>query len=120
MENEQTAMPIVAGVLSMVNAVLGFFCLFGLIIAISVFPVQSHTFPPGMWGGNINAPLWILWGIAVPCLIVSILSMVGGVYAVLRRNWGVALAGSIAALIPSFILGIPAVILIALSKNEFK
>lgn len=52
-------------------------------------------------------------------LIVGIISLVGGIYALKRKKWGWALAGSIVA---SFLygLGIPSVILIANSKREFE
>lgn len=119
MEKQPTAMPLIAGILSIVHAVLGFFVLFGLIIAIIAVPIQITTYPDHMWEYDY-VPLVVLWSIAIPCAIISILSMVGGIFAILRRNWGLALAGSIATLIPTLILGVPAVILIALSKNEFE
>jgi hypothetical protein len=51
---------------------------------------------------------------------VGILAIVGGIYALQRKIWGLALAGSIAAFFPSWILGIAAIVLTALSKNEFE
>jgi hypothetical protein len=118
MEKRQTAMPIIAGILAIVHAVLGFFCLFCLILTISCLPVEVTTFPNHTVEYDY-VPLIVLLCLAIPCTIISILSMVGGIFAILRRNWGLALAGSIATLIPTLLLGIPAVILIALSKDEF-
>jgi hypothetical protein len=121
MERQPTAMPIIAGILAIIHAVMGFFVLFGLIIAISLLPAETttSTFPHYTFEYDYGS-LIVLVITAVICAIISILSMIGGIFAVLRRNWGLALAGSIAALIPTLLLGIPAVILIAVSKNEFE
>jgi len=45
---------------------------------------------------------------------------VGGIYALGRRVWGLALAGSICALVGFGILGILAIIFVILGKGEFK
>ena len=50
-----------------------------------------------------------------------ILAIVGGIYALQRKIWGLALAGSIAAFFtPSWVLGVAAIVFTALSKNEFE
>ncbi|MFC2018980.1 hypothetical protein ACFLU4_03380 [Chloroflexota bacterium] len=51
--------------------------------------------------------------------LLGVVAIIGGVYAIKRRLWGFALAGAICSLV-AFFLGIPAIILIALSKAEFK
>jgi hypothetical protein len=62
----------------------------------------------------------ILISIMVPFIILGIVALVGGIYAIRRQSWGMALAGAIAAFLPSSILGILAIIFVAISKNEFK
>src|SRR4030043_2268415 len=62
----------------------------------------------------------VLTTLAIFSLIVSILSIVGGIYALRRKSWGMALAGSIAAFFCAAPLGIAAIVLTALSKNEFE
>jgi len=58
--------------------------------------------------------------IAIPIIILGIIAIVGGIYALRRKVWGLALAGSICALFwPGFILGILAIIFVAMGKNEF-
>ena len=52
-------------------------------------------------------------------LVVSILAIVGGVFNIKRRTWGLALAGSIGAVLAFFPCGIPALIFTALGKPEF-
>jgi len=59
-------------------------------------------------------------GILIGGAIVSIIAIAGAVCALQRRIWGLALAGSICALVGFGILGILAIIFISLSKREFK
>ena len=83
----------------------------------------------------IRKLLTILLVFTLPLLCIAILALLGGIYALKRRKWGLAFAGSIAAifswtpvvllLTPTVIfgsapLGILVVILIAKSKGEFE
>lgn len=59
--------------------------------------------------------------IGVPFVILGIISIVGGVYALKRRLWGLALAGSICTIIAgNLIYGTLAVIFVTLGKGEFE
>lgn len=62
----------------------------------------------------------IFAAIAIPLIIIGIVAIVGGIYALRRRIWGLALAGAICALIGPWFLGIPAIIFVILGKNEFE
>jgi len=53
-------------------------------------------------------------------LIVGIMPIIGGIYALQRKNWGLALAGSIVAIFGSSVMGILATIFVAMAKNEFE
>ena len=57
---------------------------------------------------------------AIFLAIVGILPLLGGIYALQRRKWGLGLAGSIAAIFGSTPLGIAATVLMALAKDEFE
>ena len=63
--------------------------------------------------------------LGVPLLVLGIIAIVGGVSALRRKSFGLSLAGAICALagavcaLPSHILGILAVIFVALGKREF-
>jgi hypothetical protein len=59
---------------------------------------------------------WVIIGGCVA--ILGIVAIVGGVSAIRRKKFGLSLAGAICAL-PSVILGIPAVIFVAMGKREF-
>lgn len=114
--------PTVAGILSIISGVVGLVAVFGLIIAISV---TGGFYIPGTEQIPKFVP-YFLTGIAIPLAILSVLSLVGGICALQRRKWGLALAGSISAIFASIPLlgglpvGITATILTALSKNEFE
>jgi hypothetical protein len=86
----------------------------------SIWPLPNW-FPP-MWcveSHNIWAefPTWfiIMGGLLV---VLGIVAIAGGVSAIRRKKFGLSLTGAICAL-PSVILGILAVIFVALGKREF-
>ena len=114
---EKTSKPTVAGILAIISGVLGLIGAASLFIG---FGVTSGAFGiPGV--GDIPAFVpGLILGMAIPSAIIDILALVGGIYAVQRKMWGLALAGSIAAILAFLPLGIPAVILAAQSKNEFE
>jgi len=45
---------------------------------------------------------------------------VGGVFALRRRFWGLALAGSICALSGATVLGILAIVFVVMGRSEFE
>jgi hypothetical protein len=103
---EKTWKSTVAGILSIIAGAIG------MIIGIVVAAV-----------GGIGWFFWMPWfsAIAAPIIVVGIIAIVGGIYALRREVWGLALAGSICALIgPWFVLGILAIIFVSLGKREFK
>jgi hypothetical protein len=107
---KRTAKPSVAGIL---NIVAGAGCVlgaFGMGVASAIF---------GTWSGF---PFFgVLFGfLAIPAAILGVLAIIGGVFALQRRRWGWALVGSIAGILVSHVIGIISVVLIALSKDEFK
>jgi len=61
----------------------------------------------------------ILMAIGIVLLVCAIIALIGGIYALKRRKWGLALAGSILALPSGGILGILAIIFVSLGKKEF-
>lgn len=53
-------------------------------------------------------------------LVLGIIAVAGGIFALLRKVWGFALAGAICAIFsPGWALGILATIFVSISKNEF-
>jgi|GEM_PF-2265649 hypothetical protein len=104
---KKTWMPIAAGILDIVCAIIHCFLIASFISCLNSVTGRSLT---------LNECLVILI-VAAP---IVCLEYIGGVYALARKRWGLALATSIVALIFCWFLGIPSLILTILSKNEFK
>ena len=119
---EKTWKPTVAGILDIVSGAVGLIAVLGLVIAIGV---TGGFYIPGTEQIPKFVPS-LLAGIAILLGILSILSLLGGIYAIQRKKWGLALTGSISAVFASIPLlgglpiGITAIVLTALSKGEFE
>jgi hypothetical protein len=104
---ERTWKPTVGGILALIAGV--FQVIVGIVIAVV-----------GGIGGWFIGMGW-LSAIGAPLIVLGIVAIVGGIYAFKRNIWGLALAGSICALIgPWFLLGILAIIFVSLGKREFR
>ena len=120
---ETTWKPVVAGILDIALGILNLFCMFmiiGLIVAFGsgILTIARIAELIPIWlSGMVQGALIIL---AILLAVSSSLPLIGGIYAVQRKSWGLALAGSIVAILPAAPLGITSTILIALSKNEFE
>jgi hypothetical protein len=101
----KTWMPMACGILSIVSGVLGFIAIAFLITFGATFGSETARDVLGSLG---------FWQAGLP------LKIIGGIYAIQRRAWGLALAGSICAILPSRLLGVPAIIFITLSRKEFE
>lgn len=55
--------------------------------------------------------------IGLPCAIIA---TVGGIHALRRDSRGWAIAGAMAAIVPLWLAGVPALVLTILAKDEFK
>lgn len=105
-------MPITAGVLDLVIGIPGL--IIGIIVAVI--------------GGVLTffiAGLGALLG--VPLIILSVVAIAGGLFAIRKRAWGLALAAAICAFVvglpfvaPAIVLGIPAIVFTALGKGKFE
>jgi hypothetical protein len=117
---EKTWKPVAGGVL---NIIAGVFSLIGCITVIIVIGAVGSPF---IWDYADMDPVaagvaqTVLVVVAVVTFITGILPLIGGIFSLQRKRWGLALAGSIAAIIGTTILGILSVIFIAMAKNEFE
>jgi hypothetical protein len=103
---ERTWKPTVGGILAIIGGAIG--TISGLVIA-----------TVGSIGWFFGVP-WVS-AIGAPLIILGIIAIVGGTYALRRRIWGLALAGSICALIgPWGLLSLLAIIFVSLGKGEFE
>jgi len=111
--------PVVAGVLSIISGVIGIFTGVTLLL-FSVFFIYLESFPmdvPHDFPFVLLQVVSMTWGIIL--LVLAIVAIIGGIYALQRKLWGLALAGSIASMLVFFPTGIVAVIFVSLAREEF-
>ena len=111
---EKTWKPTTAGILSIIAGAIS--VIVGLVVAAVGTAVGGLA---GMFGLiGLGA---VIAAIAAVPVILGIVAIVGGIYALRRKVWGLALAGSICSLFgPWIILGILAIIFVSMGKGEFK
>jgi len=138
---EKTWKPRVAGIL---NIIVGSQCLIAG-SGIFLFGFACSSFIGNFSHSQASSTLVFYSAIALPLFIVGALAIRGGLYALKRKRWRLALAGSIAAFLPlcilwlaiivvftarwdplnafflfGLLLGIAAIVFTMLSKNEFE
>lgn len=109
-------MPLTAGILDLVAGVPAL--LIGILVAAGLGALG--------WLSGIAGVGVIMGAIGVPLIIFAIIAIVGGVFAIRGRTWGLALAGSICAflaglplILPAIFLGIPAIVFTVMGKKHF-
>lgn len=117
--SEKTWRPTTGGLLSILSGSWNLLLGLGALLSGTFFYSLVPTFG-GITGGF--ATTGITAGIIL--IIIGLISIVGGAYALRRQAWPMALAGSIAALIPTplllpFVMGILSLIFNVLGRREF-
>jgi hypothetical protein len=110
---EKTWKSQVGGILAIVGGVIGLLGCMGLLIAITVLGTIWQ------WGLMPVNVIGILWIVLVPMFVCGVTAIIGGICAVQRIHYGLALAGAIAALFPGWIFGIGAIVFTAIGRGEF-
>jgi hypothetical protein len=103
----KTWKPTVAGILSIIAGVVSVLVGAGAI-------ARGELVYRMMWH-------WRWEVVGVIALALGVVAIIGGIFAIRRQAWGLALAGAICALFPPHlcVLGILAIVFVALSKDEF-
>lgn len=107
---DRTWKPTVGGILAIIAGVA-----LGIIAAeVFAFPARFLTSSPHRW--------WtvIAFVVGAVFVILGITAIVGGIYALRRRRWGLALAGAMCALPAGFLPGILAIIFVIRGREEFE
>jgi len=100
--------PIAAGVLAIIGGSLKVLVGLGAYLYLTRF--SSFDVSPSTAGAIVAA-----------LLAVGVTAIVGGSYAVRRRRWGLALAGTICAIVPPlFTAGILSTVWVTISRSEFE
>ena len=121
----QNRWAIVGGVMSIVAGALGALGGLSLVLFAVLFSsllswvaTTSDAFGPAERG--LTGLVGLMYGgMGAFLLLVGIMALIGGIYSVRRRLWRLALAGSIAAILAFFPVGVVAVIFTAMAKPEF-
>jgi hypothetical protein len=115
----------ISGILSIVSgvmALLGALCMLFVVAFMttilemafemdSFYPYDAQTF------ANFMNMFYGTTGIVLA--ILGIFGIIGGVFAIKRKYWGLGLAAAIVSIITFFPCGIAATVLIAMGKSEF-
>jgi hypothetical protein len=110
----------IGGVLSIVAGGWGILWALGSILLISLVTlVPFDSLEPAPQGDLLFIALFFYLIFGGFFLITGALAIVGGIFALKKKHWGLALAGAIAGTIVLFPCGIPAIIFISLGKPEF-
>jgi uncharacterized membrane protein HdeD (DUF308 family) len=110
-------MPAVAGILDIVSGFLGL--LAGIFLTLAPQFIGAISRMP-RFGMHPQLPEAFYPGLGAALIVIGILSIIGGVYALRIKGWGMALTGSICATLCGRLLGVVALIFTVLSKPDFK
>jgi hypothetical protein len=109
----KTKKPVIGGILAIFSGLFGLLGTYWYAIGFG---------EPGSGIGRGDMPPFvpsIIFGLPIPAVVIALFAIVCGILAIFRKQWRWSLAGSIAALLSFIVLGIPAMVLIAQSKDEF-
>jgi hypothetical protein len=113
-----------AGILDIVaggfNGLMAIGIIFAIIFIGSLRPMIMDYISPEDAPFVMPLIVPILIGVLVFSLITAVFPIIGGVFALRRRGWGWALAGSIIAIFRTSVLGILATIFVAMARDEFE
>ena len=121
---QKTWKPVVSGILAIIAGCMGI----GGGISIIIFGI-SLVDMPGLYdeigemiqrAGTLGMPIQFASGLGAIPLAFGIMAIIGASFALRRRNWPLALTGSILAIPIGIPLGIISTVFVAQSRNEFK
>ena len=112
-------MRIAAGVLQIISGIINIIVFIALVTASAFTTGVIEGWFDGFPYTDVTIAGVVLISLAIAFAIAGILSLVGGIFALQRKKWGLVLTGSIFTLFPSLILGILAIIFVAVTKREF-
>ena len=118
MENNRSQL---AGILSIVSGAIGVlmgisFVLILLFMGNLINSIDGgEPVPEGFF--NIMFAMYSIIGFVF--VAIGALAIIGGIFSIRKKNWGLSLAGAIAASLSFYYCGIIAVIFVCLGKEEF-
>ena len=115
-------MPTTAGILSIICGAAELLLSLVVLIMGTILGSLGNYFPNIAQGQFPTfAIILVLTLIAAKTLIIGILALIGGIFALRKKVWGMTLAGSIASCFtPFWVLGVGSVVFTILGRSEFK
>jgi len=105
---EKSWKPTAAGVLAIIGGAL----IILVALAISLFVPVAAPFRYAFVSVGAIVLLWLAAGV---------IAVIGGIFALQRHRWGLALAGAVCALVPpATLLGIVSTVFVTLAREEFE
>ena len=109
---KKSSKPVWGGILTLLSAAMAIFG--ALNYAIGFFD------QPGIGKGDILPFVpSIIFGVPMMSIVIGVLALAGGIFALCRKRWKWALTGAIAAALSLLPMGIAAIVLVATSRDEF-
>jgi hypothetical protein len=115
----------VGGILSIVSGSMGILSGLALIV-VAFLAAWAIGLDPSLYGSGdmyfkeMSTVVGLIYGIMGGVLILlGVLALIGGIFSVRKKVWGLALAGAIASIMVFFPVGVVAVVFTAMAKPEF-
>lgn len=112
---KKTAMPIIGGILILIGGVLALIAGVGLVASVGALDALTIVDVEGM---DILEDIVTVCGVIF--IILGLIGLLGGVFAIMRKHFGLAILGGIFALAGWFIPALIGLILVGVSKDEFE
>jgi hypothetical protein len=116
----ETSKATVAGILDITAGIFGFVGGVPLLVIALAGATALGMVPEPEANRVAFVPLALFLPLALLCFVSGLVAIFGGIAALNRRSWGMAVAGSIAAVFGFFPLGIAAIIFTVLAEPEFR
>ncbi len=112
--------PVMAGILDVISGAIGMVGGIYFVVVSQLFRVIHETLNlDPIVIQRVEQAISAISAVPFFLVFVGIVSIIGGVYALQRRIWMLALAGSICSCIVFFPFGLPSIIITAVARDEF-
>jgi predicted nucleic acid-binding Zn ribbon protein len=112
---KKSVMPLVGGILILVGGVLALLAGIGLVASVGAFDALTIVDVEGVDMFND-----LLTACGIIFIILGLVGVLGGVFALMRKHFGLAILGGVFALAGWFIPALIGLILVGMSKDEFE
>lgn len=121
-EKKKTVIPVIGGVLILIAGIMGL-AMGGILLAIDFDDLDEYGVDVAGVGDMVEDILTVCGTIAI---ILGLIALIGGLFGVMRKHWGIAIVGGVLGLfvIGPMMLGsvfaLIGLIMVAVSRKEFE